>query len=209
MGPSPTHVAPEPPEPEPWFRWPVPPPGGWAADDLDRLRGLPPHTELIDGQLVFARTRTLFHVRAVDFLRGGLQSAVLTGLEVVREFTVDIDRQNRPEPDVVVATGDVLADPDLTRLPASAVRLAVEVVSPESVGPDRDTKPLKYARARIPHFWRVENAEGRAVVYVYELDPATRAYVATGIFHDRLKVPVPFPIDLDLGAITLRRSSAG
>ncbi|MFJ5552667.1 Uma2 family endonuclease [Streptomyces sp. NPDC093225] len=208
MGPSPTNVASEPPEQEPWSRWPVPPPGGWAADDLDRLRDLPPHTELIEGQLVFARTRTLFHLRAVDLLRGGLQSAVPAGLEVVREFTIDIDRQNRPEPDVIVVDDDVLVDFGLTRLPASTVRLAVEVVSPESVGRDRDTKPVKYARAGIPHFRRVESAEGRAVVYVYELDPATGAYVATGIFHDRLKVPVPFPIDLDLTAIVLRRGGA-
>lgn len=32
-------------------RWPVPPEGGWTADDLDRIPGLPPHTELIDGSL--------------------------------------------------------------------------------------------------------------------------------------------------------------
>jgi hypothetical protein len=42
------------------------------------------------------------------------------------------------------------------------------------------------------------------VVYVYELDPATRAYALTGIYHDRLKVSVPFLIDVDLGAITGR-----
>lgn len=42
------------PEPRPErYRWPVPPEGGWKADDLDRLPDLPPHTELIDGSLVF------------------------------------------------------------------------------------------------------------------------------------------------------------
>ena len=33
---------------------------------------------------------------------------------------------------------------------------------------------MKYARARIPHYWRVENHDGRAVVYVFELEPADR-----------------------------------
>ena len=47
-------VDPEAPEPS----WPVPPVGGWTADDLDRLPNLPPHTELIDGSLVFVSPQT-------------------------------------------------------------------------------------------------------------------------------------------------------
>ncbi|MCX4628228.1 MULTISPECIES: Uma2 family endonuclease [unclassified Streptomyces] len=197
----------DPEKTDPGYRWPVPPAGGWTGDDLDRLPNLPPHTELIDGSLVFVSPQTRFHMRALRFFEQQLESLAPVGLEVIREFTIDIDRRNRPEPDVIVAEEDS-EDPDQTRLPASIVRLAIEVVSPESVGRDRETKPIKYARAKIPHFWRVENKEGRAVVYVYELDPATKAYVATGIFHDRLKVSVPFPIDLDLTAITPKRRRA-
>ncbi|MDQ0763417.1 hypothetical protein QFZ32_003538 [Streptomyces canus] len=43
---------------EPTYRWPIPPPEGWTADDLDRIPGLPPHTELIDGSLVFMSPQT-------------------------------------------------------------------------------------------------------------------------------------------------------
>ncbi|MFD8024913.1 Uma2 family endonuclease [Streptomyces lavendulae] len=182
----------------PEHSWPIPPPGGWTADDLDTLPNLPPHTELIDGSLIFVSPQTRFHMRAVNFFARRLEAMVPDGLEVMREFTIDIDRHNRPEPDVIVTVEDADADPDQTRLPAASVRLAVEVVTPESVDRDRETKPVKYARAGIPHFWRVENRDGRAVVYVYELDPATKGYVATGIFHDRLRVPVPFRMDLDL-----------
>ncbi|MEU2390705.1 Uma2 family endonuclease [Streptomyces sp. NPDC007369] len=190
---------------EPTYRWPVPPAGGWTADDLDRLPNLPPHTELIDGSLVFVSPQSVFHLRAVDFFNLQLRSLVPAGLEVAREFTIDIDRRNRPEPDVIVVDEAVVDDPDLTRLPASSVRLAIEVVSPESIERDRETKPLKYARAKIPHFWRVENKDGRAVVYVFEREPATGTYTSTGIFHDRLKVSVPFPIDLDLTEIMQKR----
>jgi hypothetical protein len=35
-------------------------------------------------------------------------------------------------------------------------------------------------------------------VYVYELDPATRAYAITGIHHQQLKLEVPFPLVVDL-----------
>ncbi|MER6315798.1 Uma2 family endonuclease [Streptomyces sp. NPDC001581] len=193
----------------PEHSWPIPPPGGWTADDLDTLPNLPPHTELIDGSLVFVSPQTRFHLRAVNFFERQLESVVPDGLEVLREFTIDIDRHNRPEPDVIVVPKESEEDPDQTRLPAGSVRLAIEVVSPESVARDREAKPVKYARAMIPHFWRVENKEGRAVVYVYELEPTTRVYVATGIFHDRLRVSVPFPIDLDLNQIMPARRSTG
>ncbi|MEU9108842.1 Uma2 family endonuclease [Streptomyces xanthophaeus] len=190
----------------PEHSWPVPPEGGWTADDLDTLPNLPPHTELIDGSLIFVSPQTLFHTRAVTFFERQLESLVPPDLEVLREFTIDIDRRNRPEPDVVVLREDVLTDLKQTRFPAEAVLLAIEVVSPESVDRDRETKPLKYARAGIPHYWRVENKEGRAVVYVFEREPASGSYVATGIFHDRLKLSVPFSIDLDLTAITAKRA---
>jgi Uma2 family endonuclease len=137
-----------------------------------------------------------------------LHSVAPGDLEVVREFTIDIDRQNRPEPDVVVVRGDVVEDGSQTRFPAESVVLAIEVMSPESRSRDRETKPLKYARAGIEHYWRVENRDGEAVVYVFEREPATGVYTSTGIFHDRLKVSVPFSIDLDLTEITARRKRA-
>ncbi|MFI1766821.1 Uma2 family endonuclease [Streptomyces sp. NPDC020800] len=184
--------------------WPIPPKGGWTADDLDRLPNLPPHTELIDGSLVFVSPQTFFHSRVVSFFEWQLQSVAPSDLEVVREFTIDIDRQNRPEPDVVVAREDVV-DPDQTRFPAEAVVLAIEVVSEESVSRDRETKPLKYARAKIAHYWRVENEKGRAVVHAFELEPTTGAYTSVGIFRERMKLDVPFPVDLDLTQIKTRR----
>jgi Uma2 family endonuclease len=185
--------------------WPMPPEGGYTADDLDRLPHLPPHTELIDGSLVFVSPQTIFHWRAVTFFERQLGALTPEHLEAVREFTIDIDPQNRPEPDVVVVRDDVVEDPDQTRFPAAAVVLAVEVVAPASVSRDRETKPMKYARAKIPHYWRVENENGKAVVHAFELEPTTGAYVSVGIFRERMKVDAPFTADLDLTAIKARR----
>ncbi|MFD9720557.1 Uma2 family endonuclease [Streptomyces sp. NPDC059076] len=198
----------EPGAPEPTTTWPTPPPGGWTADDLDTLPNLPPHTELIDGSLVFVSPQSIFHERAIDFLKWQLLSVVPEDFEVFRELTIDIDRQNRPEPDVVVVRADAVVDSAQTRLPAAAVLLAIEVVSPDSLSRDREAKPLKYARAGIPHYWRVENNGGSAVVYVFEREPASGQYTSTGIFHDRMKVSVPFVVDLDLTEIAPRRRHA-
>jgi Uma2 family endonuclease len=86
--------------------------------------------------------------------------------------------------------------------PVADVVLAIEVVSPASEARDRERKPQLYARAGIPHFWRVEQGHGRhPVVYVYVLDEVTGTYVATNIFRDHVKTPVPFTIDIDLTEI--------
>ncbi len=158
--------------------------------------------------VVVVGVQTLFHSRAISFFGEHLRAAALPGTHTISRFTIDIDRYNRPEPDVIVVPKRVIQSMDQTRLPADSVLLTVEVVSEDSVTRDRETKPVKYARATIPHYWRVENHDGRAVVYVFEREPATGAYTSTGIFHDRMKVSVPFTVDLDLTAITARRRAA-
>ncbi|MFJ2740261.1 Uma2 family endonuclease [Streptomyces sp. NPDC087440] len=187
------------------YEWVRPPVGGWTADDLDRLPNLPPHTELIDGSLVFMSPQTRFHSRVMRLLENALMEQAPEHLEAVRELTVRLNDRNRPEPDIVVVPVDADTGPGQTWFTPEDVVLAVEVVSAESAERDRETKPRKYAAAGIPHFWRVEESYGLPVVYVFELDPATHTYGAAGIFHDRLKLSVPFPIDIDLTAINRRR----
>ncbi|EFL22994.1 conserved hypothetical protein [Streptomyces himastatinicus ATCC 53653] len=188
---------------EPLPAWAFPPPGGFTADDLDRIPDLPPHTELIDGSLVFVSPQKYFHSLAVDLLVSSLRALAPKSLRVCREMSVALNKRNRPEPDIMILRAEaVTAEADETGYQAADVVLAVEVVSPESEDRDRERKPQLYAKAGIRHFWRVEKGEGRRpVVYVYELDPATGAYGASGIYHDRLKLSVPFTVDIDLTEI--------
>lgn len=178
--------------------WPMPPSGGYTADDLDTLPDLPPHTELIDGSLVFMTPQSIFHSEAVLVLQNGLRRTVPDDLKVLREVTVVLREHQRPEPDLIVVQKETVAGPQVTSCRAEDVLLAVEVVSPESMDRDRETKPLKYARAGIQNFWRVENKRGEPVVHVFHLDEATRQYMLTGIQTDRLKLKLPYEIDIDL-----------
>lgn len=187
------------------YNYPVPPPGGWTADDLDRLPNLPRRTELIDGSLVFMSPQTKFHMRTMRLLENALLDQAPDDLDVFREFSIRLNKRNRPEPDVLVVPLGADTGPKDTWLRPEDVILAVEVVSEESEDRDREVKPRKYAAAGVRYFWRVEQNEGLPVVYVYELDPALRAYVATGIHHNKLKLDVPFPIEIDLTAINRRR----
>lgn len=183
--------------------WPVPPRGGWSVDDLFTLPDLPPHTELIDGSLVFVSPQRRFHGNVVDLLVQGLRGSLPAELRVSREMTIVLDRRNGPEPDVSVVRAEAITGPDQTHYEAADVLLAVEVVSPDSESRDRTTKPYKYAAAGIPHFWRVErNGEtAHPVVHTYALDPLTRTYVHTGMHRDQLKVHEPYDITVDLTAV--------
>lgn len=183
---------------EPLPVWAIPPVAGFTADDLDRLPGIPPHTELIDGSLVFAGPQTNFHMATLFLLESELRRAAPSDLRVRREMTVTLGERQRPEPDVMVVRAEAVKGPGQTTYLPADVALVVEVVSTESEIRDRRRKPELYAEAGIPHFWRVENTQGVPTVYVYELDPATRHYALMGIHHDRLKVPLPFEIDIDL-----------
>ncbi|NGO72651.1 Uma2 family endonuclease [Streptomyces boncukensis] len=189
---------------EPEYEWPVPPVGGYTPEDLDRLPNLPPHTELIDGSLVFVSPQAYFHMLAINLLMRHLTQQAPSSLLVMREMTVTMDRGNRPEPDLMLVKEEALTSMTQTTYGPEDVVLVIEVVSPDSVFRDRGTKPCKYAAAGIPHFWRVENEDDKAVVYVFELEPATKTYVPTGIHYDQLKLLKPFPVDIDLGEITLR-----
>ncbi|MFE7561026.1 Uma2 family endonuclease [Kitasatospora sp. NPDC057500] len=183
----------------PYPDWLRPPVDGYTAEDLDRLQDLPPHTELLDGSLIFVSPQTLFHMRTLRTLERALEAAVPDGWQVWREMTIRLNSRNRPEPDLTVVNENADTGPEGTYCDAQDVLLAVEIVSTESRERDREVKPRKYAAAGIAHFWRVESdEEGHAIVHTYELDPATRLYGLTGIHHKQLKTDRPFPVDIDL-----------
>lgn len=189
--------------------WPYPPPGGWTADDLDQLglegpNGEPDffkRVELIDGALVFMSPQKRFHQRVIRGLANAIGEQAPASLSVVDQMDVKLGHRQRPVPDVLVIDAAAAEDDDRTYYMPAEVHLVIEVVSPESEERDRLTKPLRYAAAGIVHFWRVENNDGQPVVYIYELDPATKTYGLAGIHHGKVSVSVPFPIELDLTAL--------
>ncbi|GAA1637873.1 Uma2 family endonuclease [Actinoplanes couchii] len=190
---------------EPVAEWQWPPTDGYTADDLDRIPGLPAHTELIDGIIAVMSPQKHFHMKCLRVLEGALdRAAPWDRFRVSREMSIVLGPRQRPEPDLIVIHADAEVDAQATWYPASAVVLAVEVVSPESEIRDRERKPQLYAEAGIPHFWRVEDAGDHAVLYVHERDPATKRYVPVGIYHDRATLKQPFAVEIDLSEVHRR-----
>jgi Uma2 family endonuclease len=178
------------------------------ADDFLRMTGLPRHTELIDGSLVFVSPQEKWHSRVVNLLVTELDRQAPEHLRADREMAVRLGKRQVPELDVVVVTAEAYerTEPSTHYVPDD-VLLAIEAVSPDSEDRDRDTKPRKYAAAGIRHLWRVERDGDKTVVYAYERDPALGCYTPVGIFHDRLTLSAPFPIDLDLTAVGRRQGA--
>ncbi|RKS07549.1 Uma2 family endonuclease [Nocardiopsis sp. Huas11] len=195
---------------EPLPDWFTPPPGGWTADDMDNLPPGAPRMELIDGALVLLSPQTKFHAKVIVHLLYELMEAAPDDIDIIHEMTMKLGKHQRPEPDLIVyrvreedETGTDWRDD--THIPPEDVLLAIEIVSEESQDRVRTTKPLKYAQAGIPHFWRIEREDHGPAIHVYELD-GTRdpRYVPTTIARERLKLDVPFPVDIDVKALSRR-----
>jgi Uma2 family endonuclease len=173
------------------------PPGGWTADDLDAPPpDAPRHVELIDGALILMSPQTSFHMLMLGRLENGIRPP--EGLYVAREMSVRLGTRQRPEPDIMVVTSPPESNLARTYYEPHEVRLVAEVASPEPEDRDRETKPVKYAKAGIRFLWRVE-LEGRTpVAFTYELDPASGKYVPTGVHRGHLKTDIGFLVDIDL-----------
>ncbi|MFG2793394.1 Uma2 family endonuclease [Streptomyces sp. NPDC048419] len=86
--------------------WMLPPrPSGWEADDLDNAPGLPRHTKLIDGALIFMISpQRSWHARVVTRLTTALDHQAAEGCVMDRDMTVKLNEKNRPEPAVLAVT---------------------------------------------------------------------------------------------------------
>jgi Uma2 family endonuclease len=184
--------------------WLIPPYEGWHFEDL---LGLSPdssqHIELIDGAFIPMSPPSKFHAQVIRNLQAQLDHQCPAGLRADSEAIVRVDDDNGPEADVLVVTAGARDDQERAAwYDGSDVILAVEVVAPSSRVRDRERKPQIYAKAAIKYLWRIENEDDSPVIYTSELDAASVSYDVTGIFYQRLKLSVPFPIDLDLAELT-------
>ena len=164
---------------------------GWTVDDLDLL----PHDglryELLDGTLRVSPPAPNPHNVLATSLAARLGAALDRSWVVSAPGSVRIDERNRREPDVLVVRREgarsAHADP-------ADVLLVVEVVSPSSVTDDRLVKPVQYAAAGIPFYWRVEPALPLLLTFA----PDEGSYRETSRFDQQVAVEEPIPIRVDL-----------
>lgn len=168
----------------------------WTVDDLDRLPdGF--FYEIIDGSLLVSPPPLPLHEIAVRRLADQLYEAMPDDIEVLTPVGVDV-AVSYLVPDLAVVRREAV-DANPKRLDARDVLLVVEVISPSNPKVDRWDKPIRYAEAGIPHFWRVEIDGDRSPYLVrYGLDDSGGKYVELGTVWagEEETVDISFPVTL-------------
>jgi Uma2 family endonuclease len=155
---------------------------------VDEFDALPekPRKELVDGLVHVMPRSTKHHQQVMRKLANELEANAPSDLEVVAEIDIQLKERLIRSPDVAVV---VRTEEDRKRYAAGEVTLAVEIVSPSSGTVDRDHKPVEYAHANVPHYWRVELTP-ELTVHTFRLGE-TGQYLETGLFTpgDSIKAP--------------------
>ncbi|WP_399885695.1 Uma2 family endonuclease [Streptomyces sp. BBFR51] len=158
--------------------------------------------ELLGESLVMSPAPGVRHQRASFRLHLALDAAaravgapveVLEGVNVVLPSGLVV-------PDLVVADGGATAD-DPVAVDIDAVQLVVELVSPGNSTMDRKVKPMLYAEAAIPHFWRLE-FDPAPMLVVYELQGGRYVERTTALAGATTHLDAPFPVALDPAGLT-------
>ena len=183
--------------------WLFPPPAGWQLADV---QGLPENcrVEVIDGALIVHPSPLPLHQRVVRRLAAQLEGQLPAEWQL--ETDVDVMLNEDPldylTPDVVVFSADVALTTRPIRAPS--VLLVVEVVSKGSRREDRGSKPLAYAEAGIPHFWRVEGQLTGALtteLHAFSAPTPDSRYDTTESHTGSVDLRTPFFARLDLDAL--------
>ena len=167
---------------------------GWTVEDLDLLPEDGLRYELVDGTLRVSPPPPTPHNLTASELLVRLFAVIGPEWRVAAPGSVRLDARNRREPDVLVLRGSAAK---LQHTPPQDVLLAVEVMSPSSVIDDRLVKPSQYARAGIPHYWRLEPAVPVLVTYALVGD----TYRETGRYDDLVEIDDPVQLSFRLADV--------
>jgi Uma2 family endonuclease len=137
----------------------------WADEDT--------LAEWVEGEVIMTSPASDRHQDLADFLTAVLRVFVESrGLGWVRSapFQMKLEASGR-EPDLVFVASDQLYRVHRSYLDGPA-SLAVEIVSPESVGRDRGDKFYEYARGGVPEYWLID--PDQQLAEFYQLDTPGR-----------------------------------
>ena len=127
--------------------------------------------EWVDGEIVMSSPASLKHQKITLFLAKILDEYVGAkelGEIITAPFQMKLDRSGR-EPDIIFVKTENLDRLQKTYLDGPA-DLAVEIISPESLGRDRGRKFIEYEENGLPEYWLIDPI--RSWVECYALDDA-------------------------------------
>jgi Uma2 family endonuclease len=184
----------------------LPGPYGYTTADLHALPDDGRRWELIDGSLIVSPSATIDHNIIAHWLAAVLWESSPDNYVVGTDQSTTIDDHNEPRPDVIVARAAYLQQ---TPFPIVGSQLVVEVVSPTSVLRDTEIKRALYAKAGVPAYWIVVPELDEPTIALAELvldEPGGQYRYATHYTTDAFETQLPWPVRVDLPALTARRA---
>ncbi|RJO76441.1 Uma2 family endonuclease [Nocardia panacis] len=127
--------------------------GYWTAADLEHMPDDGSRYEVLNGLLVVNVAPKPRHQVLIKGLERALDAAVPSDCFAAVGVGVLVG-DDEPIPDLIVCTLPFGLDD--RGIPVDQVRLAVEVVSKSTTLQDHTLKPVFYAEAGIPNYWRIE-----------------------------------------------------
>ncbi|MET9166446.1 Uma2 family endonuclease [Streptomyces cellulosae] len=172
--------------------------GPWTVADVLALpEDRTTRYELLGESLVMSPAPGVRHQRASFRLHVALDAAaravgapveILEGVNVVLPSGLVV-------PDLVVADAGATADDPVT-VDIDAVQLVVELVSPGNSTMDRKVKPMLYAEAAVPHFWRLE-FDPAPMLVIHKLQGGRYVERTTALAGATTHLDAPYPIAID------------
>lgn len=173
--------------------------GQWTIADIENIPdyGTGNRYEILgEGVLTINPAPTAAHQsasrRLADLLEHGARAAG-SHVNVFEAINVVLSGDLLTVPDIVVVRGTF----ETTCCPADKVLLAVEIATQSGQLQDELLKPLLYAEAGIPHFWRLELKSTR--LYTYQL--ANGQYDDEQVIATMTRVNTPFPVTVTPSAL--------
>lgn len=170
--------------------------GSWTVEQWESLDIEGPRIELVDGCLELHAVPRLKHHMLQAILADQLRRrfGVLRTLE--NGAKVRLGTRNGRIPDILVLRPEVAMQPDAESLDASAVLLAVEVLSPGRRQQDRDRveKRADYAAAGIDEYWLVDPVAETVTPYRLvdghypDADPLGRTETLIAVVDEELRI---------------------
>lgn len=169
----------------------------WTVDDLASLpKDL--RYELIDGRLILPSPTGVHQIIGVEVVLA-LRPGCPPGYAPVPDLSLKINHRNEPRPDVVVISLDHIGR---SPAPVEGAILAVEIISPDSHFRDMYAKAKVYAAAGVENYWVLDPLfEDGIVLSRFQPGPHGE-YEMVGSTKGVFSTDVPFPVTIDLPALT-------
>ena len=166
----------------------------YILEDVVNLPGDAPRVELRDGVMIVVPSPSIDHQTIGSRLWMWLAQHAPHEFLPVIAVGVAVGVKDTVEPDVLLIDREVETKNHFVL--ADQVTVAVEIVSPGTKRRDRLEKPMVYAAAGIPHFWRIE--QDPLHVFAYDLENGSYRLVAEASIDTDLVLSAPFEIALPI-----------